>query len=239
MWRRVSVAECMFLSIAITAILIAIACAYYAREQKCGLISEKPQHDFGKVRQGQSLKTQIDFANYNSAPIEVIGVRKSCSCAELSISKTTIDPGDRVTLSVTWNVGTARGLIKTELAIFYTSIGQNEPQLATLYLVADVLPDFDYEPKKLVFSSRSESTQFVCVTPSQLPEVVLLDAYCTQRSFRARITVDRSHVEVCFDPSLWPNDRDRAELVRHTTSTNEPKVRIDLFVTEDFAPQNQ
>jgi len=58
-------------------------------------------HDFGVVKQsGGIVRYEMPFIYEGSTPVRVTGTPTSCACVSASISKTTLDPGERGTLTI-------------------------------------------------------------------------------------------------------------------------------------------
>lgn len=134
-------------------------------------------------------------------------------------------------MTARWSVGSQRGKLNTRLVIEYVRGPQELSEFTALDLVGDVIPDYNYEPSKLVFTNGRRESLVVSFSPHLLSDLRVTDVHCTQRAFTA--TLEEARVLVSFEPSLWPNDGMKANLVVTTTSENAPSCVIPLEVADE------
>lgn len=218
--------------LALCALLGSVVCAYVSRKNEEGLIASEPEHDLGRLAQGTVTSADFTLANQGSKQAQITGVRKSCDCARVELTKRLLQPGETTKVTVTWNIGSQRGKVSSEILITFLVQGAGHEWQTPLTMRAEVDPDFNYSPSELVFGGKSTRTQSVYFAPGRLQKVELLEAFCDQRAFQARVIEGESRVEVSFDPALWPSGRSDAQLTVRTASRNEKFARIGLSVVD-------
>lgn len=215
------------------AFLGSLACAYLAIPRpEPTLQPSVPFLDFGPRYQGEKVFAQFKVKNLHAAPIKILYLQRHCDCVDPSISKNELARGEIAAVQATWELGSKRGDSELEIGVVYQVQGEDYSRTATVLLQASIIPDFEHRPDHLEFTSGVEDTQAITFSSREAGKVRLWDAYCDQRAFRAKLSADKSRVEVSFDPSRWLDRSGQATLELRTTSPNEPRRRIDLLVRE-------
>jgi len=190
-------------------------------------------HDFGKIEQGL-VSTSFVLINESSHSVRIVGVGKSCDCAETKISTEEIGPSEKVNLDCTWDVRGKRGDSATLLHVAYEGARADQRSSCMLKLVADVIPELLYNPEKLVFQTGLPETKTVRFSSKSVSDLSLTNAYCSQRAFRAEFHPDTLDVKVHFDPASFHTDPGFVchQLTVETNSQNEWQCRIPITVVE-------
>jgi hypothetical protein len=68
---------------------------------------ETETHDFGKIAQGTPVTYEFKFENIGTEPLIINKVESTCGCTVPEYTKTPIKPGDKGTVSVTFNAAQA------------------------------------------------------------------------------------------------------------------------------------
>lgn len=99
----------LFLSLGLSAAFLAsfLAAAPQAAgsgaEQQPRLKFEAEKHDFGKVKQGQSVTYEFIFENQGDAPLFIEKVETSCGCTAALLSEKNIAPGKKGKIKSTFD----------------------------------------------------------------------------------------------------------------------------------------
>lgn len=64
---------------------------------------EEETHNFGKITLGKPVTYVFTFTNAGNAPIIVSNAEASCGCTKPTFSTAPVKPGDKGTISVTFN----------------------------------------------------------------------------------------------------------------------------------------
>lgn len=64
---------------------------------------DKETHDFGTIPHNKPASFEFTFSNAGDAPIILSEVKPSCGCSVAEFTKTPVKPGDKGTISVTYN----------------------------------------------------------------------------------------------------------------------------------------
>lgn len=64
-------------------------------------------HDFGKIPQGNPVTYEFKFENIGTEPLIINKVESTCGCTVPQYTKTPIKPGDKGSISVTFNAAQA------------------------------------------------------------------------------------------------------------------------------------
>ena len=83
--------------------------------------------DLGTLTNGEVEEFQVDVRNTGNAPLMIEAVTTSCGCTSASVSPQTIQPGQVVTLSVTYDSG-AHGPEFTGEVERQVFIASNDPE---------------------------------------------------------------------------------------------------------------
>lgn len=68
---------------------------------------ETETHDFGKIPQGTPVTYEFKFENIGKEPLIISKIESSCGCMVPEYTKTPIKPGERGSVSVTFNAAQA------------------------------------------------------------------------------------------------------------------------------------
>lgn len=111
----------LLLVTAVAALSGSITSAYLARQTELpALACDEPTHDFGELPQGETVRTTFELVNRHRREINIHRVATSCDCSDYELSGQSILPGDSVTLSATWRIGSHRDHSTTALQVLYS-----------------------------------------------------------------------------------------------------------------------
>ncbi len=214
------------ISIGTLAVAISVGAAYLARPRpELGLFVEQPVINLGVRDQGETTSATFKFANKSPETIRILDVLRNCDCVGAKLARDSLEPGESDSLDVEWETRTRRGDTSAEMTIVYVK-PDGQPRYALVQLKAHVEPDFKVEPLSIGFH-RGGGTQRLRVnfTPHRMSDLVLIQAYCTHRAFKAKHAPGDLHVDLEFDPTLWPEEGANIELMVETNSPHEPRFR--------------
>ena len=79
---------------------------------------ENPVHDFGSIKQGESVSTDFVFTNTGKSELNIRQTRASCGCTVTKPQKSTLAPGESSTIKVTFNSAGRRGIQQKSISVF-------------------------------------------------------------------------------------------------------------------------
>jgi hypothetical protein len=79
---------------------------------------ENPVHDFGSIKQGESVTTDFVFTNTGKSELNIRQTRASCGCTVTKPQKSTLAPGESSTIKVTFNSAGRRGIQQKSISVF-------------------------------------------------------------------------------------------------------------------------
>ena len=215
-----------FLSSVACVILIALG----LNNPAIGLIAETPVLDYGMLPQGSIVDASFEVRNEDADAVDIENIDGGCSCLSSQASPSHIEAGGKSIVAVKWAVGAARGNTSKQILVRYKDVTSPDTYSLLLTINADVLPDFNYEPKRLIFLLNRGAKQEIEIQPGRITGVGVNKAYCTHKAFTATIE-SKSRVRVDFARADWNQDEaSSAYLILETTSINERVTRIPLLV---------
>lgn len=97
---------------------------------------EQTQFDFGRMNEGQVVRTKFAFTNTGNNPLLIADAQGSCGCTVPEWPRTPIEPGKSATIDVEYDSEGKRGeQLKT-----ITVTTNTEPRTTELYIKATVIP---------------------------------------------------------------------------------------------------
>lgn len=87
-----------------TAAMVGItAKAQTVNDAQATITFDKPEHDFGKIKEGTLATYEFTFTNTGKAPLVLSNVQPSCGCTTPEWSKEPIMPGAKGTVKAVFN----------------------------------------------------------------------------------------------------------------------------------------
>lgn len=78
---------------------------------------DKTEHDFGDIMQGDKVETIFTFTNNGEADLIIESAKGSCGCTVPEYPKTPVKPGDKATMTVSFNSVGKKGHHKKSVSI--------------------------------------------------------------------------------------------------------------------------
>jgi hypothetical protein len=99
-----------------------------AQEEAKGIIVENPEHDFGTIPEnGGSVTATFTIINKTEEAIQILNATASCGCTAATSTKEPIEPGQKGTVTATYNPkGRPGGFDKTVTATIKTADGTSK-----------------------------------------------------------------------------------------------------------------
>jgi len=190
--------------------------------------ADRTEHDFGDVRQQETLETTFRFTNTLAQPVEITSVMKGCGCTEAVVSPETILAGGEAELRIRWEIGTRRGKVSEHVTLIYSVAGKSDGMIA-VSVRANVLPEFECTPDAITFDPIREGEVRVACRPTQEPEARLVKATTDHAQVRAAVEPDGATVVLRFtpDPGLPAGDKP-VHVYLATSSKREPTIRLPI-----------
>ena len=120
-------------------------------------------HDFGNVPAGTLLQHTFTITNIYDVPMQVVYVRKSCSCLEAFPPQGVIPPNETAEFKITMDANKFKG---QNAQTFNVTFGPSFVSTATIQVKANARSDVQVNPGQVNFgvvSQGSKSTQTVIV----------------------------------------------------------------------------
>lgn len=89
-----------------------------ALELAPSLAIEKMIHDFGKIKQGEKVKTIFTLTNSGKQDLNIRKAKSTCGCVIVKLKKTTIKPGKSTELELIFDSTDRRGIQQKSVSIF-------------------------------------------------------------------------------------------------------------------------
>jgi hypothetical protein len=99
------------------------------------LIFADSVHQFGRVRQGRTVRHRFRFINRGQSPLIIQDARSSCGCTVTDFPGQPVGPGEEGSLTVTLNTSNLAGNQDKPVAL----IIKNQPQPSVVYLRGTIL----------------------------------------------------------------------------------------------------
>jgi hypothetical protein len=113
------------LIVAALLLCLSIVCAYLALPCPVeALVAAEPVKQLGELAQGMTVPVEFELVNRCPEAVEVVDIRKSCTCIATELSCLSLAPGERAILKVEWNTGIALGSFGSDIAIAYKRAGR-------------------------------------------------------------------------------------------------------------------
>lgn len=74
---------------------------------------EKETHEFGTIEQGKPVSYEFTFTNTTNKDVTLKDVKASCGCTATNYTKTAIKPGEKGTVTATYNAASGGAFHKT------------------------------------------------------------------------------------------------------------------------------
>ncbi len=91
---------------------------------------EKETHEFGTIEQGKPVSYEFTFTNTTSKDVTLTNVKASCGCTATNYTKTAIKPGEKGTVTATYNAAAGGAFHKTVTVM--TSEENSAPKIITI-----------------------------------------------------------------------------------------------------------
>lgn len=102
----------MAATVAPTAV-IAPTAAVAAPQVPSQLKWETDTHEFGTIEQGKPISYEFTFTNTTNKDITLTNVKASCGCTATNYTKTAVKPGEKGTVTATYNAAAGGAFHKT------------------------------------------------------------------------------------------------------------------------------
>ena len=96
---------------------------------------ETPEHDFGKIKEGEKVSHTFKFKNTGTNPLVLSSVKPSCGCTVPNWSKDPIAPGQDGVIEVTFDSEGRQGTQHKSITV----MANTDPKVTVLKFTAEVL----------------------------------------------------------------------------------------------------
>ncbi len=93
----------------------------------------KKQHNFGKVKQGEIVKTTFEFTNAGASPLKISQLKASCGCTTTKLAKDILQPGEKAAFEVEFDTTDRIGKMSRTVTL-YSNDPTNAVQSVRLYI---------------------------------------------------------------------------------------------------------
>jgi len=106
------------------------AAAVQAPQTPSQLKWETETHEFGTIEQGKPVSYEFTFTNTTNKDITLTNVKPSCGCTAANYTKTAVKPGEKGTVTATYNAAAGGAFHKTVTVT--TSEENSAPKIITI-----------------------------------------------------------------------------------------------------------
>lgn len=106
---------------------------------------DRVEHDFGKIKQGETYPTTFKFSNQGNATLVVTNVETSCGCTAAEPSKKRLEPGEEAEIGVKFDPRSDKGPFRKFIKVHTNAQGSPHG----LAVQGDIEPLFIAEPERL------------------------------------------------------------------------------------------
>jgi hypothetical protein len=85
----------------------------FENKAKAVISWEKTKHEFGKIPQGKPVTVTYEFSNSGNGPLIIASVSPSCGCTTNDFTKSSIAPGKKGFITLTYNAATVGNFTKS------------------------------------------------------------------------------------------------------------------------------
>ncbi|MFO0809575.1 MAG: DUF1573 domain-containing protein [Gemmataceae bacterium] len=201
-------------------------------------------HDFGSVRQGDSLTHVFMLRNDSALPVKVVSVHSSCGCTTADgIVGRVVQPGGALPTPVTLKAGTTDGLREATLTLFLRQPGHVAGAWRSAEVRAVVGVDYWVRPTLIEFGTvrhYESPVRVVRLRPNIMGDVRIARVQCSHPAFVVRQVPappgsQDIHLEVTARVPEFANAGPVAGMLTlYTTSTRAPEAVVQIRA--DLAP---
>lgn len=189
-------------------------------------------NDFGKTDPGV-LACTYKLVNDYDYPITLVGAYKSCSCTNVSLDKTLLQPGQGASLLCTFDVRGHSGPFTAIITVMYHKKGVTDkpPGVVECVAQANVDPIVHIVPDSLVFDKAC----------TQVLSVSFRDGHSHLTSVESdepgliisSVKDGRAIINVKYVPELWKGGamRKTADINIRTDCPHEERIRVPVTVS--------
>ncbi len=171
------------------------------------LVFEAKEHDFGKMKQQESVKHVFKFRNEGDALLVIDKVKATCGCTGTLLSNSEISPGEAGEIEVTFKSGLSGG--KKKKSIYVHSNDPDGPS-EQLYIIAEVIVAVEVRPRQIYWAAEKGETSERVVELFYQPDldIKIAGLKTSNSAFTATATpkVDSDRpgydIDIVFDGSL-------------------------------------
>jgi hypothetical protein len=91
---------------------------------------ETETHEFGTIEQGKPVSYEFTFTNTTNKDVTLTNVKPSCGCTAANYTKTAVKPGEKGTVTATYNAAAGGAFHKTVTVM--TSEENSAPKIITI-----------------------------------------------------------------------------------------------------------
>jgi hypothetical protein len=113
-------------------------------------------HDFGTVPKGTLLVHKLKITNIYDVPVQIIDIRKSCTCLEANPPQQVLQPHDTAELTLTMNADKFTG---PNAQTFYVTFGPQYVSTAVIQVKATSRADVTLTPGSIAFGVVAQGTK--------------------------------------------------------------------------------
>jgi hypothetical protein len=195
------------------------------------IVFDELEHDFGILKQQQSVKYIFKFRNEGGELLVIENVKASCGCTGTLLSSKEIQPGEEGEIEVTFKSAMSSGKKKKSI-----TITSNDPaQPVKLYIMANIVVPLEIKPKQIywVADKGEPSRRMVELAHQPDLDINIVDLKLTSDAFTASATPKAGgenpgyDIEIRFDGSL-PVGRFTEKLTIVTDNKDYPTFAVAI-----------
>ncbi len=202
------------------------------------LVAPTPALDRGEVRTGPPLVFAFEVLHAGTGPLSLRGVDTGCNCAKPELSATTLQPGERATVTVRVNTLTpSAGPNRWRIGVRYRTSEVEPDRTLELTAAATLVREVAVTPPGLAVSTAGVATLPLTVTDRRPAHLTVTSAAATSPHLTATVRAGAAGADGVWSQAVTvavaatlPPGRHTETLVLTTTDPTMPELRVPVTV---------
>ena len=198
------------------------------------LVAKPSTLELGRLGRGWSGDALWTITNTSGNPVKIIDVFASCHCVKPLAEKTLLGPGESTRIKATIRTLSQPGG-KATWKVTLTHGTPAQPELLSLFAVADLIADLRIEPTILSFRGSGTHQTTIQIEDTRTPPIQILKATTSVMGVSATVlenleTTHPRHQKIAITKGA--HAKGQGYLVLETTDTTRPRIEIPILIEE-------
>ncbi|MCY2944834.1 MAG: DUF1573 domain-containing protein [Planctomycetota bacterium] len=198
------------------------------------LVAKPSTLELGKLGRGWSGDALWIITNNSGNPVKIIDVFASCHCVKPLAEKTLLGPGESTRIKATIRTLSQPGG-KATWKVTLTHGTPAQPELLSLFAVADLIADLRIEPTILSFRGSGTHQTTIQIEDTRTPPIQILKATTSVMGVSATVmenleTTSQRIQKIAITKGA--HAKGQGYLVLETTDNTRPRIEIPILIEE-------